>query len=299
MKRMTSMPGAFDRAAEDLGNIVQFGHVNVAVPDHQLATAFYITGLGLTRDPFMMTGCDNMWVNVGQEQLHLPLGRAQVLRGCIELVVPDTGRLRTRLEALAGFLAGTQFGMREREDGIEVRCPWGNRFCCRAAQAGRPGYLGLGIVALHIDVGDRVDLRGIVRFYRHILGARSGLGRDRDGPFAWAGLGTSARLVFRGTRKVTDHYDGHHIQITLANFSGPYRKLLERGLISEESDQHQYRFRDLLDPQTREPLFILEHEVRSMRHPMYGRTLLNRNPSQVNDVYVPGRDSLGSTLPIP
>ena len=299
MKHTTSMPGVFDRAAEDLGKIVQFGHVNIAVPDHQLATAFYVTGLGLTRDPFMMTGCDNMWVNAGQEQLHLPLGRAQVLRGCIELVVPDAGRLRTRLEGLAGALAGTHFGMREREDGLEVRCPWGNRFRCRAAQADRCGYLGLGITALHFDVADSVDLHGIVRFYRHILGARCGLGHDRDGPFAWVGLGASARLVFRGTRQITDHYDGHHIQITLANFSGPYRRLRDRGLISEESDQHQYRFRDILDPRTREPLLTLEHEVRSMRDPMYGRTLLNRNPSQVNDAYVPGRDSLGSALPIP
>ena len=299
MKRMTSMPGVFDRAAEDLGNIVQFGHVNVAVPDHQLATAFYISGLGLTRDPFMMTGCDNMWVNVGQEQLHLPLGRAQVVRGCIELVVPDTGRLRTRLEGIAGLLAGTQFGLHETEDGIEVRCPWGNRFRCRAADADRFGYMRLGISAVQIDVAEGVDLRGIVRFYRQITGARSGLGHDRYGPFAWVSLGAGARLVFRGTRQVTDHYDGHHIQITLANFSGPYRKLLDRGLISEESDQHQYRFRDILDPQTREPLVILEHEVRSMRHPMYGRTLLNRNPSQMNDAYVPGRDSLCCTLPMP
>ena len=39
----------FDRAAEDLGNIIGLEHVNVLVPDQRLATLFYISGLGLTR----------------------------------------------------------------------------------------------------------------------------------------------------------------------------------------------------------------------------------------------------------
>ena len=41
----------FDRTVEDLGNIVELGHVNVTVPDQTKATAFYLMGLGLTRDP--------------------------------------------------------------------------------------------------------------------------------------------------------------------------------------------------------------------------------------------------------
>lgn len=39
----------YDRAAEDLGNIVALEHVNVTVPDQQPATPFYVTGLGLTQ----------------------------------------------------------------------------------------------------------------------------------------------------------------------------------------------------------------------------------------------------------
>jgi hypothetical protein len=72
----------FDRSQEDVGNIVQLEHVNVWVPDQRLATLFYVTGLGLTRDPYLMTGIDNMWVNVGRSQFHLMTGPAQVLRGC-------------------------------------------------------------------------------------------------------------------------------------------------------------------------------------------------------------------------
>ena len=44
----------FDRAAEDLGNSIHLEHVNVQVPDQRLATFFYVTGLGLTRDPYLM-----------------------------------------------------------------------------------------------------------------------------------------------------------------------------------------------------------------------------------------------------
>jgi hypothetical protein len=44
----------FDRGAEDLGNSIHLEHVNVQVPDQRLATLFYVAGLGLTRDPYLM-----------------------------------------------------------------------------------------------------------------------------------------------------------------------------------------------------------------------------------------------------
>ena len=53
---------------------------------------------------------------------------------------------------------------------------------------------------------------------------------------------------------------------------------MERGLITEESDQHQYRFVDIVDVDTNKPLFQIEHETRSMRHPMFNRTLHQPEP---------------------
>ncbi|MEK6838463.1 MAG: hypothetical protein AABY08_01830, partial [Candidatus Thermoplasmatota archaeon] len=44
-------------------------------------------------------------------------------------------------------------------------------------------------------------------------------------------------------------YDGHHVQIYIANFSGPHRWLKEHGLITEESNWYQYRFQDIVDPE--------------------------------------------------
>src|ERR1700756_3716014 len=97
----------YDRSAEDVGNIVGLGHVNTAIPKQRLSTLFYVSGLGLTRDPFMMTGTDNMWINVGRSQFHLPPARAEVLRGVTGLVLPDREALLARLARLRDPLKDT------------------------------------------------------------------------------------------------------------------------------------------------------------------------------------------------
>src|SRR5262249_9707667 len=99
----------FDRTAEDLGNIVELGHVNLTVPGQSLATAYYLMGLGLTRDPYLMAGLENMWVNVGRGQFHLPTRGTQVLRGTTALVLPDLEALLKRLHHAEKFLQGTRF----------------------------------------------------------------------------------------------------------------------------------------------------------------------------------------------
>ena len=100
------MASTYDRSAEDLGNVVGLEHVNVTVPDQQLATLFYNTGLGLTRDPYIMTGLGNMWVNVGRSQFHLPTTqKPQVLRGHTGLVLPDRAALLKRLATVKERLA--------------------------------------------------------------------------------------------------------------------------------------------------------------------------------------------------
>src|SRR5260370_13072161 len=119
------MERRFDRTAEDLGNIVALEHVNVTVPDQQQATIFYIAGLGLTRDPFLMTGPTNMWVNVGRSQFHLPSGPAQVLRGHTGVIVPDRAALVRRLEPTRKRLDGARFHFITHEQFVQSTCPWG------------------------------------------------------------------------------------------------------------------------------------------------------------------------------
>jgi hypothetical protein len=110
-------------------------------------------------------------------------------------------------------------------------------------------------------------------------------------PAARVSVGMGQELVFRETDAELEPYDGHHIQVYVANFSGPHHQLLERDLVTEESNQHQYRFQDIVDPDSGAKLFEIEHEVRSMRNPLYARPLVNRNPVQTNRNYVPGRDA--------
>jgi catechol 2,3-dioxygenase-like lactoylglutathione lyase family enzyme len=284
------MERQFDRTAEDLGNIVALEHVNVTVPDQQQATIFYIAGLGLTRDPYLMTGPTNMWVNVGRSQFHLPTAPAQVVRGHTGIVVPDREALVRRLERTRKRLTGTRFDFTEHEDFVEAVCPWGNRIRCYAPDE-RFGRITLGIAYVELDVPKRAA-DGIARFYRNVMGAKAAASDDNGaGRAARVEVGIGQYLMFRETDRELPRYDGHHVQIYVADFSGPYGKLLKNGLIFEESDQHQYRFKDLADPETGETLFTIEHEVRSMRHPLFMRPLVNRNPSQSNINYAQGYDA--------
>ena len=76
------MAGKYDRPAQTTGNIVHFEHVNVTVPDPIIANIFWMMGMGFTRDPYLMVGVDNMWANIGMQQLHLPTRAPQVSTAC-------------------------------------------------------------------------------------------------------------------------------------------------------------------------------------------------------------------------
>ena len=272
----------FDRAGEDVGNIVALEHVNVRVPDQVRATDFYITALGLTRDPYLVTGTDNMWVNVGQSQFHLPTGDPQRLRGCIGLVMPDLDALDNRLAA-----AGRPC---ERGNGhVDTTCPWGNHI--RIHGPGGQRTLAMAYLAFDVPEG---TAETVAAFYREVWKTEAWV--DRDG-VAHAMVGYGQELRFVESAKPLPDYDGHHIAIYVADFSGPHRWLEERGLVSEESNRWQYRFLDIVDPGTGEPVFRIEHEVRSMSHPIYGRSLVNRNPDVTSNAFAAGHEAVAWTPP--
>jgi len=291
------MDTKYDRAAEDLGNIVALEHVNVTVPDQALATLFYVVGLGLTRDPYLMTSVNNMWVNIGRSQFHLPTNKPQVVRGVVGIVVPDREALVSRLTRLRKRLDGTAYDFSEHPDYVEARCPWGNRSRCHAPSA-QLGPMSLGIAYVEFEV-PKGNADGIARFYRRVMGNAAAVADDAQGHYAEVPVGIGQTLRFRETERAIPEYDGHHVQVYVADFSGPHSKLKEKGLVFEESDQHQYRFRDIVDPETGAPLFTIEHEVRSMRHPLYMRPLVNRNPAQTNVHYAPGHDERNWSMPEP
>ena len=282
------MQQPFDRAAEDLGNSIHFEHVNVQVPDQHLATLFYVAGLGLTRDPYLMVSDSNMWINVGRSQFHLPSGKAQVLRGHTGIVISGRAALLNRLMSVSKKLEGTAFSFKENNDYVEATCPWGNRVRCYEPDAARFGRITLGIpyVEFDVPVGTAKGIRG---FYPEIMGMPAEM-KNGDGAIARVQVGKDQYMQFRETDRPQPEYDGHHVQIYIADFSGPHRELAKRDLIYSEDNQYQYRFRDIVDLATGKHLFTVEHEVRSATHPMYLRPLINRNPGQTNRNFANGHD---------
>jgi catechol 2,3-dioxygenase-like lactoylglutathione lyase family enzyme len=278
----------FDRKLEDLGNIIHLEHVNVRVPDQQLATQFYVVALGLTRDPYLMVGLENMWINVGKSQFHLPTAAAQVLRGVTGLVIPDFDDLPARLAHAAEKLKGTKYAYTVAADHADVTCPWGNRIRLHRPSAKWPRMeLGMPYVEFPVPTGTAA---GIARFYTQIMNAPAKV-VSNGSVAAEVPMGASQTVIFRETADAIPKYDGHHIAIYIADFSGPHDKMVERGIVSEESNPYQYRFVEITDPESGKVMFEIEHEVRCATHPMFRRPLINRNPAQRQPTYVAGRDA--------
>jgi hypothetical protein len=282
------MQQTFDRAAEDLGNSIHLEHVNVQIPDQRLAMLFYVSGLGLTRDPYLMTADSNMWINAGRSQFHLPTGLAQVLRGHTGIVISGREALLKRLTSVRGKLEGTGFGFSEHNDHVEATCPWGNRYRVYEPDAERFGRITLGFPYVEFDV-PAGSAHGIAAFYRAMVDTPTQV-VNGDGTTARVKIGKEQHLRFRETDKPLPDFDEHHIAIYVVNFSGPHGRLKSRNLVNREDNQYQYRFRDIIDLDSNKHLFTIEHEVRCVTHPMFLRPLVNRNPEQTNRNYAMGHD---------
>ena len=286
----------FDRAAEDLGNSVALEHLNTTAPDQLLVTKFYVVALGLTRDPYMNTGLGNIWINIGRSQIHLPRRKPQVMRGHTGIVMPDRDALLRRLHAAKEGLAGTLYAWTEADDYVEVLSPWGNRIRIHQPDRQRFGPVMLGMPYLHFDVPVGAAA-GIGRFYAECIKAAVTLSSKEGLACANVKVGVNQFLHFQETDRPLPDYDGHHIQIYIVDFSGPHQWLLSRGLVTQESNQYQYRFQDIVDPESGKVVYTLEHEVRSITNPLYARPLVNRNPLQNLQNYHAGHDAMVWEMP--
>ena len=288
-----------DRAARSVGNIVHLEHFNVIIDDQRLATLFYVVGLGGTRDPYLFMGLENMWVNFGRTQAHLPsrgsAPKPQVMRGTVGFVVPELDALKKRLAHAGAELkrvlpdAATKFSWRERDNAVEAVCPWGNRVRCHPPGP-EFGRTELGLAYVDFDV-PRGSAEGIARFYRDVMRAPA----RAEGGRASVDIGGSQRLYFTEGDAPLPEYDGHHIQVYIADFAAPYGWLKQRDLITMETDADEWRFQWITDPQSGAKLFQIEHEVRSMKHRLFARPLVNRNPAITNMSYLPGHDAFRGT----
>ena len=289
----------YDRDAQVVGNIVHLEHFNVVVGDQRLATLFYIVGLGGTRDPYIFTGLENMWVNFGRTQVHLPnrgtQPKPEVLRGTAGFVVPSLDDLMKRLEHAGNEMKRiapglpNKFSFRRQKDFVDATCPWGNRVRCHAP-APEFGRTDLGLAYVDFDV-PQGTAEGIARFYNEIMRAPAQLRKNRT----TVSIGRDQKLHFTETADPLPEYDNHHIQVYIADFASPYHWLKERGLINMETDAEEWRFQWITDPRDGSKLFQIEHEVRSMKHRLFSRPLVNRNHGVTNLNFVPGADAFRGT----
>lgn len=284
------MDTTYNRNEQSLGNILHMEHVNLMIPEQASALLFYITGLRFTRDPYLMTGLDNMWVNMGRSQIHLPRRdpSPQVLRGTIGLVVPNLNEVELSLTSIKEQLNGTKFSFERKNKCIEATCPWGNKIRLHepSPEFGSM-HIGMPYVELSAPIG---SAEKIANFYREIMAATTIVGMRNGSHCASITTGISQFIHFIETDKLQPDYDGHHVAIYIADFAGPYKKLIEHNLISRESDDYEWRFIDIIDLETKAVIFKIEHEVRSATHPLYARPLINRNPAQSNRGYRRGQD---------
>jgi hypothetical protein len=263
----------------DVGNVLLLEHLNIQVADQLEAVLFYLMGLGLTRDPYRTVGVDNMHVNVGENQFHLPTRHpAQVVPGHIGLVVPNVERVLRQLEEVRPRLAHTQIAWEQQADYLSVTCPWGNTFHVYEASSSR--FRGVQLAVPYVEFHTRPGTAaGIQRFYSEVIGARGRVESSGGLDVGHVEMGRNQSLIFREVDGPIRPYDGHHVAIYIANFSGPYRFLEEHGLVTQTPRNNEYRFVKIIDPRTGEGVFELEHEVRSLHHPQFKRVLVNRDPS--------------------
>ena len=290
----------YDRASETVGNIVHLEHFNCMIDDQRLAVGFYVMGLGGTRDPYIFTGLENIWVNFGRTQVHMPSRgnpiKPEVMRGTVGLVVPSLEELKKRLERAGSELKRlvpekqTKFAWEDKGEYVDATCPYGNRFRCHAPAYEKFGRTDMGIVYVDFDV-PQGTAEGIARFYNDIMKAPA----SAKGGRATVSVGKHQKLHFTETSKPLPEYDGHHIQIYIQDFSTAYEWLKKRDLINMETDQHEWRFQWITDPKDDRRLFQIEHEVRSMKHPLFNRPLVNRNHAITNVNYIPGFDAFRGT----
>eukprot|EP01135_Chromosphaera_perkinsii_P009644 Nk52_evm94s1810 gene=Nk52_evmTU94s1810 len=296
-------------AEQDIGSIVFLEHINLTIDmkDREVASSFYFDGLKFAKDPFFNSAQANrmMWANVGRTQIHIPLnGPRQSFKGTVGIIVDNLHDIRQRLERLInaeGMDISIVLDRSEEEadqlprpsnEFLTVNCPFGNTFKLYQANnswiyGGLPAELGLAYIEHQVPFGCAVKI-GVV--YETYFDAPVRYCRNGALVTCRVAVGPWQEFVFSESREDKVEYQGHHVCIYVTNFSSSYRKMSKKGLIwnnprfKDKCDTYelalkekQYRFKDFVCPITNEKVFELEHEVRSLYHPSFMRTLVNRS----------------------
>lgn len=293
-------------AAASGDGLLLIEHLNLNVERSEVALAFYAAlGAArderrpLTKTPHLNLGALTQFHTPSPENEAGLKGGAQRWRGEVQLLYRDEAALlaaQRRLELLKG-----EPGFEDSQlqvgafDGalMTVTCPYGNIFSLRVAtaqqlaalspqQGVRPGSeastcLGMGGVVLKVPPG--TAQRGAC-FYTEVFGC----GSRELRPGSWAVLGGpdgQQQLILEEAADASGRELGEHIAIYVKDYAGCFERLLEKGLIwvnprfvhldksttLEEAWKYStFRFKDIVELDSGEKLFELEHEVRTVMH---------------------------------
>ncbi|KAI3428537.1 hypothetical protein D9Q98_007360 [Chlorella vulgaris] len=270
---------AGEASAQDVGDVVHLEHVNLEVPDLDLARVFYGEGLGLTPDPdslgWQRGGPFVTWYNVGRQQFHICKGPTQTTGGIITLKLPSVARVADQLKRLEPVLQGTAFtfsplqpasgGAGGNGSSLAVTCPWGQRFMLVDAASGFTWAAGIVQLQLPCFKG---TAHSIARFYSETLGAGvAECGSSGGGDAARVVLGPGTSLCFEEdaalgelkTEAVDKLWSGWHVAFYISRFSSSFSKVSQLGInqldhpyrdkspgLAEALANRQFRFKDVV-----------------------------------------------------
>ncbi|MDC0190210.1 hypothetical protein OAJ77_03155 [Rhodospirillales bacterium] len=277
---MTKKTSNFGLTSPEIGRMLHMDHVNFETPDHEMATIFYMNGLGFTRDPYRRADEQNLGVNVGRQQFHLPKRGEYTppFYGIVGLVVPDIGGIKQRFEILndLGKFEGTPYDWLEEGNTVLMTSPFGYRLrlhSCGTLEFTKP--LGIAYVEVPAPLGKAAR---IGKFYEKIVGAPVQISAVGGTEAAIISAGPHQEIKF--IERELDDYDTYsmHISYHVTHYNELRQRLNEHGSLMGLGGGEAYFFNKIFDPETGEILMTFQNEVRSVYHPDFMRPLINRWP---------------------
>jgi hypothetical protein len=236
------------------------------------------------------------WVSIGLQQIHLPFDKEQKINGNIVLMYRNLTELQERL-----ILSKVSFTVHRdqysREEYLRVVCPVGNVYHLYE-QSGIPTYLGpnkylspndglelpggkslgMGMAAINFQCAVGVAEK-IAKFYSHIFHADPEIVVDESSSLKKCiiRMGYGQRIEFEETKEPLPPYDGYHVAVYVNDFVDIYERLVTYDLhwdnprcpqftyrtVEDVTKFNEYRFKDIIDVDTKDVIYELEHEVRS------------------------------------
>mmetsp|Transcript_25824 Transcript_25824/g.45859 ORF Transcript_25824/g.45859 Transcript_25824/m.45859 type:complete len:302 (-) Transcript_25824:151-1056(-) len=278
-------------------------HLNLDVLDQEVAEAFYCGVLGCSKDPkrpkhrTLHSNCGYLTqFHTGKEE------KAQIWRGVIELAFTPEAlqKVVERVASLERKAEKNPFTVVSRaSSSLRLRGPFGNDFLLRAATKPQFTYLSdakhgiracsegsapLGISSVTVACAPG-KAREIAKFYLEVFHFPIEFAQANGEKKSTVVAGNGAQQIFflETEGVAVDEDRGEHMAIYIGDFEGCFKRCKNLGLVwvnprfkhldntetlEDARSSQTFRIRDVKGWDTGEHLLRLEHEIRSLKHPL-------------------------------